>query len=716
MSAGSKVRRPLAVLVSRFPLITETFILREIIELERQGQPIVLVPMIREQPEVVHEEARPWVTRALFTPFLSVPIVLSLARALVRQPGMILRALGWIIAGAALRPANLLKSLAVLPKCTWLAEKLRGEGVTHIHAHFATHPTTMARVISALTGIPYSFTVHAHDIFVDRSLLREKIHDALFIRSISQFNKGFLESLYGPMAAAKTVVVHVGIDPDQYISEAARHANAPPRLISVAALKPYKGIPILVRACGELAQQGIDFECQIIGQGPMRSTIRRGIVKAGLQGRVHLRGALPQHVVAEEIRNADLFVLPSIVASDGQMEGIPVALMEAMAASVPVVATAISGVPELVEHQKTGLLADPGNPRSLADAIRTLLQDSALRERLARAGREKVVREFELSACVAELIAVLDSHAGDSVETDIPLLQELIGKNGRAGIRRARRSDDAAVYELMSADRALPEIVVKRHLSRDGQSRPPDVRAADEWRFLQALSAHFADCDGLGVPAPIRSDPATASVVMTRAQGVPLTDLLRAARTGADNDRARLRDAVRGAGAWLHHFQEFEKDDGAEVLAETVERTIRCCERIGAPTRLKRRVLSLRDQIALGQPLAVSHHGDYWPGNIYANGRAVEVIDFEGYRLSLRSHDVAYFLLHASLYLAWRGSALMALVRESFFEEYGQSLDPAELEFSRLATAVQLASRSLAGAPRSQRLARWSVLRREFAR
>ena len=197
-----KVRAPIAVLVSRFPLITETFILREIIELERQGQGVVLVPMIRESPAVVHEEAKPWIARAVYTPWLSTQIVAANLRAIATKPVTYLSLLLWVLPR--------LKALALFPKSVYLAECLRRMDVGHLHAHFATHPATMARIISRLTGIPFSFTAHAHDIFLDRALLREKIRDAAFIRSISQFNCAFLENLYAE-ARGKIEVVHVGV-------------------------------------------------------------------------------------------------------------------------------------------------------------------------------------------------------------------------------------------------------------------------------------------------------------------------------------------------------------------------------------------------------------------------------------------------------------------------------------------------------------------------
>jgi colanic acid/amylovoran biosynthesis glycosyltransferase len=444
----SRTRPPIAVLLSRFPLITETFILREVIELERQGQPVVLVPMIRESPEVVHEEARPWMDRALFTPWVSKPILRALMRAFVKQTPTTFRLLGWIVGRAVLHPGTLVRSLLLFPKSVHLAEELAAAGVRHLHAHFATHPATMATIISALSGIPFSFTVHAHDIFVERALLRRKLADAQFVRAISDFNKRFLENLFPLEAGKKIRVVHVGVEPERYAPSRAGAAyvsaatKSPPRLLCIAALKPYKGVKFLVEACRLLKERGRDFRCDVIGTGPLRNAIRRAVDRAGLHDLVRLQGALPQHLVATEVQAADVFVLPSVIAADGQMEGIPVALMEAMAAEKPVVSTAISGIPELVQNNVSGLLVDPANPRSLADAIELLLLDADLRRRLGRAARETVEDAFDLRRCVAALLAILDgpdAAAGDDTSPFTPMAAEGARQDARGeGVGRER--------------------------------------------------------------------------------------------------------------------------------------------------------------------------------------------------------------------------------------------------------------------------------------
>jgi colanic acid/amylovoran biosynthesis glycosyltransferase len=403
----------LAVLLSRFPSVTETFILREVDELERQGQPVRLVPMLKETPPVIHEAARPWTSRALYTKYVSPRIAAANARALLRRPLRYVSLLVQLILGTLTKPATLLRTIAIFPKSVFLADELSREGIRHVHAHFATHPTTMALIIASLSDITFSFTVHAHDIQVDRTLLRWKLRETRFVRSISAFNKRFLEELYPAETRGKIMVVHVGIEPEKYEDNARRFEAAPsgiPKILCVAAHRPYKGLPVLIEACRILRDQGIAFRCDVLGTGPMTAELERMIHDRGAGDVISLLGARPEHVVAEMMGESTLFVLPSIIASDGQMEGIPVALMEAMASGRAVVSTSISGIPEIVDDGVSGLLVPPADPDALAAAMRTLLEDRERAREMGRRGQQKVRAEFTLPDCVAQLRARLASE------------------------------------------------------------------------------------------------------------------------------------------------------------------------------------------------------------------------------------------------------------------------------------------------------------------
>ncbi|HVS30991.1 MAG TPA: glycosyltransferase [Thermoanaerobaculia bacterium] len=405
-------RRSIAVVMSRFPTVTETFILREMIEMERQQQPVRVVPMIREQPRVIHEAARPWTDRALYTPWLSGRIAAANLRLFLSRPLRYLSLLVRLVAGTIASPAVLARTLAVFPKSVFLAEELAREGVRHVHAHYATHPSTMALIIARLSAITFSFTVHAHDIQVDRSLLRWKLRETRFVRSISGFNRRFLENLYPKEAKGKIVVIHVGIEPEVYEESSRRlqPAAGPPRILCVAAHKPYKGLPVLIEACRILRDDGIELRCDIVGDGPMRAELEALIRDRGLEETVTLAGPRPQEEVARMMAEARIFALPSIIAADGQMEGIPVALMEAMASGRAVVTTSISGIPELVEHGVNGLLVEPGDAAAFAAAMKDLLRDPARAAEMGRRGQEKVRAEFTLPDCVRQLVARLDEE------------------------------------------------------------------------------------------------------------------------------------------------------------------------------------------------------------------------------------------------------------------------------------------------------------------
>ena len=412
--APHPVRQPVAVLMSRFPTVTETFILREMIEMERQAQPVRVVPMIRETPKVIHDAARPWIDRALYTKWVSAAIVAANLRTLARHPLRYAALLARLIVGTITSPDVLARTLAVFPKSVFLAAELTREGVRHIHAHYATHPSTMALIIARLSPVTFSFTVHAHDIQVNRALLRWKLRETRFVRSISDYNKRFLERLYPAEAKDKIVVVHVGIYPEVY-EEKARQVtpdpSAPAKILCVAAHKPYKGLPYLIEACATLRDEGVALQCDIVGDGPMRPELEAMIRDRALGGVVNIAGPRPEADVARMMAEARMFVLPSIVASDGQMEGIPVALMEAMATGRAVVSTRISGIPELVEDGRNGFLVEPEDARALAEAMKKILTDPELAETMGRRGQEKVRAEFSQRQCVASLIARLDQEA-----------------------------------------------------------------------------------------------------------------------------------------------------------------------------------------------------------------------------------------------------------------------------------------------------------------
>jgi colanic acid/amylovoran biosynthesis glycosyltransferase len=382
------IRRPIAMILSSHPLRAESFLRREVAALERNGQPLMLVMM-----------DGPWFSAAFF-------------RALWRKPRVMLRLLWWIASLTILHPPLFFKSLAIVPmSCEW-AERLRAAGIAHVHAHFATHAATLAVIVSELTGIPYSFTAHAHAIFVDRALLRRKVAGAVFVRTISEFNRRFLETLYPEEARGKVHVVRIGYAPHAGPLAPARGEGP---VVYIGSLKPHKGLFVLLEAMEHL--EGV--RCEIVGEGPLFHSLLRGIRDNGLEDRIRIRHPSQTR---DALRTAAVVVQPSVVAPDGQMDGIPISLIDAMAAGKPVVASAISGIPELVGDGESGLLVDPANPRMLAAAIERVLTDSVLRARISSRAKEKAGRLHDPDLCAQELIALFDGR-DPAVEFPLPVAQ-----------------------------------------------------------------------------------------------------------------------------------------------------------------------------------------------------------------------------------------------------------------------------------------------------
>jgi colanic acid/amylovoran biosynthesis glycosyltransferase len=330
---------------------------------------------------------------------------------LAGRPRAYLGALAGMIRAALGSPWFLFGGLAIFPKVVHQARRMEAAGVRHVHCHFANHPATAGYVISRLTRIPFSFTAHGSDLHRNRHMLREKVTQAHLVVTISRYNRERILEVTDPGDARKVRVIHCGVDPARFRPrEADSHDATGVRrleLLCVASFQEVKGHEYLLRAVAGLRDRGIRFRLRLIGDGPRRKLLEGVVREHGLGEDVELLGARPTHEVAAAVRETDVFVLPSVLTRKGDREGIPVALMEAMAAGVPVVASRLSGIPELVRDGETGLLVEPRDVDGLTDAIARLHGDPALRARLARAGREVVQREFDLHLNAAELAALL---------------------------------------------------------------------------------------------------------------------------------------------------------------------------------------------------------------------------------------------------------------------------------------------------------------------
>ncbi len=283
-----------------------------------------------------------------------------------------------------------------------LARRVRDHGITHVHAHMAHVPTTVAMHTAKALGVPFSFTGHAADLFRDRSALKTKLKRAAFVACISHWHRGFYNGLV-PRDDSAYPVVRCGVDIDRFVPGDQAERSG---LLTVGRLVRKKGFDLLIDA---MAACSSDTRLTIVGDGPERSALQTQIEASRLTDRVELVGAKANHEVRAMMQRASGFVLPCRVAEDGDRDGIPVVLMEAMASGLAVISGDIVTIRELVEHDATGLMVAPGSVDELTAAVDRLQADTGLAQRLALAGRQRVVDEFSQSANLERLCGAFDA-------------------------------------------------------------------------------------------------------------------------------------------------------------------------------------------------------------------------------------------------------------------------------------------------------------------
>lgn len=397
--------KKVAYIMSRFPHLPETFILREMDAMASLGWPISLYPLILQKSVLIHQEARPWLSRAQRLSIFSLDSAQALAELILSRPRLFLSILRTVIAGYRKDLKVLVKALAIIPKSVLAAQRMQDEEIEHIHAHYATYPALAAWIIHRLTNIPYSVTVHAHDIFVDRSMLKIKLEATAFVVAISKFNRTFLIKHLGTGISRKIQVIHCGITPQDYSNLRTERLgrDEPFRILTTGSLQPYKGQSHLIKACALLKERGVPFTCRIVGGGLLYNQLEKEILNWHLEDQVTLLGAKTQDEVATLLAASDCYVQPSVIMPSGKMEGIPVSIMEALASGLPVIASDISGISELVRPDETGYLVPPEDPKALADGLEFIYRNPTLALQRARQGQALIRKEFELSRSARKL-------------------------------------------------------------------------------------------------------------------------------------------------------------------------------------------------------------------------------------------------------------------------------------------------------------------------
>ena len=398
----------MGMVLKGYPRISETFISNEIRLLEEKGIAVHIFSMRNPRESFTHKSVQS--IRAEVT-YLPSEFWLALHRFIWPNLSAALQFPGGYLRAAALAWQRFLRNHNPMTfkhffQAAYLVHHARGKNIAHLHAHFAHSPTSVAMFASAISGIPFSFTAHAKDIYTsDRAQLAEKIAKAAFVVTCTRYNKEYLENLVDHRQEVHCV--YHGIDLALFFAHAVRRTPSPPyTFITIARFVEKKGVPDILEALSVLAGEGFPFRYILIGDGDDREAITSKIHTLGLDDRVTLPGTLAHEQVLEFFQQADCFVLGCRIAKSGDRDGIPNVLAESMALGVPVVGTRVSGIPELVEHEVTGMLVDASNPQEFAQTLKRIVTDQALRQRIIPAARERISQVFDNKQLIEVLVAL----------------------------------------------------------------------------------------------------------------------------------------------------------------------------------------------------------------------------------------------------------------------------------------------------------------------
>lgn len=412
-SAQQKSADLVAYTVQKFPSLTITFIYREVSALRARGVEVAVFSTWKPRRDELSQEAVELMDDTFYIFPLRVPRFLwAHVYYLFTRPLKYIGTLLYLLRRSGPGVEYRFRFLCHFAEAVYLAKEMEKRKVRHIHAAFASNPANLALIVSWLTGISFSFAAHAYGIFVEQALQSEKLASARFVIASTKYNRDYLTARFPDIAADKVKVIYHGVSLEDFRPEDSQEEGWPPVILAIAQFREKKGLPFLVEACRVLRNEAQEFECCIVGDGPQRDYLEALIEKYDLENTVRLAGIVFQEKLKDCYRRADILTLPSIVASDGDRDGIPVTLIEGMAMGCPVVSTWVSGIPELVEDGRTGLLVPPGDATALARALRTLLQDEDLRRQMGRAGRNRVIRQFDIQDSVARIADLFVEELG----------------------------------------------------------------------------------------------------------------------------------------------------------------------------------------------------------------------------------------------------------------------------------------------------------------
>jgi glycosyltransferase involved in cell wall biosynthesis len=414
----------IGVLVKTFPKLSETFVLGEVLGLEKLGLELEIFALQRPVDALQHDTIKRVLARVRY---LRNGTLLGVVRRLFDSALlMTITPIQYIkTLTSALRRAEGGRGRDFMLACT-LARKLRRSGITHLHAHFATQPVAVAELAARLTGIPFSISAHAKDIYLSEPpVLARKMANARFTVTCTDYNRRYLAGIampgtavygmyhgidaakFAPRKAPSSLDDNAGASPlilgdnkreseqtPLILGHNKRESEQTPLILAVGRLREKKGFATLLRACALLRKAGTEFRCEIVGYGEEQVRLQGLIAELELSAHVQLVGTMNHAALIERYQSAAIFTAPCQVAADGDRDGIPNVMLEAMAMQLAVVATPVSGIPEVVIDGTNGLLVQPEDPRALASALQRLIETPALRQALGAAARRAVLQQF----------------------------------------------------------------------------------------------------------------------------------------------------------------------------------------------------------------------------------------------------------------------------------------------------------------------------------
>ncbi len=396
-----------AYVVKRYPRFSETFIVNELLAHQEAGAEMEIFAL--RPPNDTHFQDSIARVRAPVTYLPHAGIrARDLWSEIRRYEGRVDVLAGGLVEGVRADVVDVHQALV-------LARHIEERGIGHLHAHFGTSATSVARLASAFAGIGFSFTAHAKDIFheeVDPADLVSKMAAAETVVTVSDYNAAHLQALAEEHGARAPTIrrIYNGLDLDSF--EFRPPADRRRLVVGVGRLVEKKGFEDLIDACALLARRGVDFGCRIIGTGALEQALERRIVERGLTGCVELTGPMPQNVMREEVRSAAVLAAPCVIGEDGNRDGLPTTLLEAMALGTSCVSTDVTGIPEAVRDGETGLIVAQHDPKQLAAALESLLEEESLRGRLATNARRLIESEFDVRKSTERLREVFDTALG----------------------------------------------------------------------------------------------------------------------------------------------------------------------------------------------------------------------------------------------------------------------------------------------------------------